>query len=337
MTKNRFIWADVVRVFAIYLVIVVHSTLFPTQLNSTAAALRLFFFNVAATCVPLFVMLSGSLLLGKKESYGSFFSKRIVRLLLPWVSWTLIYFLANFHIQNVLGLARQFATTFESFWFLPMILGLYCLTPALRIFTKAAQKRDIWLIIILWFFVVSFMPYDRNSLAFPRQVDDGLLRQVINYLGSYLLGFQLTTTKILRNRIVSFAMIAVGAIWCVIGTILISRGTPVLLGDFYRYISPGIVFSSVGIFTLILHSQEFFVKKMSTRMTNIVRPASSCALGVYFIHPFIQQGIHRLLGGDIFSSNIFFDNYANGVVIFLISLGIIMLLYQIRLLRRCIC
>lgn len=42
--------------------------------------------------VPLFVLLSGALLLGKQESPLVFLKKRMVRVLIPFLSWSVILF-----------------------------------------------------------------------------------------------------------------------------------------------------------------------------------------------------------------------------------------------------
>lgn len=336
MQKKRLIWADLIRILAIYLVVVVHSTLFPTTLTSVSDVVRIGTFNLAASCVPLFVMLSGALLLGKKETYGTFISKRAVRLLVPWLTWTVIYFLAHFHVQSTVGLAKQFLTTFESFWFLPMILGLYCLTPALRIFVGAAKKRDIWLIIFFWFCVVSLLPYTRNSLAFPRQVDDGMLRQVIHYLGYYLLGYQLVNCNFFRRKWLAMGAILIGATWSVIGTLLISASSNVLIGDFYRYIAPGVVVTAVGIFTFLLHQQDFFTKHIPGWATRKIALLSQGALAIYFIHPFVQQLFTNWWGRADLMTNAPFDNYLNGLLVFCGSVGVFLVLNQIPGIRKVI-
>ena len=42
--------------------------------------------------VPLFILLSGALLLGKQESPLVFLKKRMVRVLIPFLSWSVILF-----------------------------------------------------------------------------------------------------------------------------------------------------------------------------------------------------------------------------------------------------
>jgi len=175
--KKRFIWADVLRILAIYLVIVVHS--FPSANFSrdlTTSWPFIISFTIAKTCVPLFVMLSGALLLGKTETYKLFFKKRIGKVLIPWVIWTLIYMFWNYNVNHYAASTIPqwkyfFELTFLSqLWFLPLIFSLYLMTPLLRLITAKFKKNrpnllDLSLVYLGFGFAI-FTPkscFSRNS------------------------------------------------------------------------------------------------------------------------------------------------------------------------------
>lgn len=93
---------DIIRCVAIVFVICIHSM----ALMDEAANLSIFSRLVKAVLdtfiyagVPLFVMLSGSLLLGKEESLYVFFVKRIRRILLPFFLWSILVY-AILYIQD---------------------------------------------------------------------------------------------------------------------------------------------------------------------------------------------------------------------------------------------
>ena len=88
--KKRLVWADILRIFAIYLVVFVHST--SLQATSFLSVLQLIIlFAIAKTCVPLFFMLSGALLLPKVEPTSYFLKKRFLRIFVPYIFWTIIF------------------------------------------------------------------------------------------------------------------------------------------------------------------------------------------------------------------------------------------------------
>ena len=144
--SSRLLWADVVRILAIYLVVATHSS----GAN-----------NFTKIGVPLFVLLSGSLLLPKQETYKTFFKKRVLKVLVPWIIWTFLYMAFNFYFHDyrpasVSDWKYFFELTFlTQLWFLPLIFGLYLITPAIKIFNNSAKKIDRIYILIFWFLSVS--------------------------------------------------------------------------------------------------------------------------------------------------------------------------------------
>lgn len=54
-------------------------------------------------CVPLFVMLTGMLLLPVKQEIGEFYHKRMLRVIIPFVIWSLLYNLFPW-FTGILGL-----------------------------------------------------------------------------------------------------------------------------------------------------------------------------------------------------------------------------------------
>ncbi len=79
---GRIMWIDLVRIFAIFLVVLLHNSRLPSEI--TLLTLPSFIvLAVAKTSVPLFVMVSGALLLGKVESYRVFFKKEHLEFYCP--------------------------------------------------------------------------------------------------------------------------------------------------------------------------------------------------------------------------------------------------------------
>src|SRR6185369_6512634 len=69
-----------------------------------------YIYKIFETSVPIFVMLSGALLLGKTESYLSFFKKRSAKVLIPWIIWTIIYMLFFYFLKDEYVVSHYFNT-----------------------------------------------------------------------------------------------------------------------------------------------------------------------------------------------------------------------------------
>ena len=101
ISSSRILVYDIIRVIAILFVVCIHSMEAidkyayqnPDSIEFVIANLL----NSAIhTGVPLFVMLSGALLLDKDESIRTFFCKRVKRVLLPFIVWSVIVYFLDF-------------------------------------------------------------------------------------------------------------------------------------------------------------------------------------------------------------------------------------------------
>lgn len=150
-------YLDVIRVFALLLVIWNHSEVFMSFANQSGLEYVVSFF-LSLTCkaaVPLFYMISGALLLGKKESYKELFKKRIVRIIAVIVIFSFLYYLK----QAVRGytefapitflLRLPFDLSYLPYWYLYSYLGLLVILPILRPLAQNMSKNTFWYLIAL--------------------------------------------------------------------------------------------------------------------------------------------------------------------------------------------
>lgn len=135
---------DIIRFLAIFLVVCIHSMALvdaARDAGDVTARVVSALMNIIYCGVPLFVMLSGALLLGKDEPMKVFFKKRLSRVLIPFLVWSVIVG-AILYLQgggrSIVGYTlyelKSVATTgvHGIYWYVYMIIGLYCLTPVLR-------------------------------------------------------------------------------------------------------------------------------------------------------------------------------------------------------------
>lgn len=175
-SNTRYVWADVIRVSAIFLVVLVHNLFFLPQ-NTVGTLWMWIPYLYAQLGVPLFVMISGALLLGRDESLSLFFRKRTGRILLPWVFWIGVYVIIDgvLHQKHPgslsLWLQYLYEMFFSRFWFLPMIFGLYLLTPILKILISGAKKYQLIYALILWYVVFAVLPALYKALGIYLSLD----------------------------------------------------------------------------------------------------------------------------------------------------------------------
>jgi len=115
--------------------------------------------SIARSAVPLFVMLTGALLLQPNkvdEPLGVFFKKRWNRIGINVIFWGAIFFAWDFLVRGqslsvVSILQGVFAGPYVHFWYVYILIGLYLITPLLRVVVAHADWRIIRYFLIIWF------------------------------------------------------------------------------------------------------------------------------------------------------------------------------------------
>ncbi len=168
-TRAREIWVDWMRVAACFLVMLVHSTepfylggdgsLILTRADAFWAS---FFDTFARACVPLFVVASSYLQFPLHYSTGEFFRRRAVRILIPFLIWTVVYALAwGEPVQNFKDLLLNFNYAAGHLWFVYMLLGIYLLMPLLSPWAEKVGKKELGFYLIACI-LTTFIPFIRE-------------------------------------------------------------------------------------------------------------------------------------------------------------------------------
>ena len=209
---------------------------------------------------------------------------------------------------------------------MPVIVGLYLLTPSLRIYIKQAKQYDIWFIILLWYIGVSVLPYFHNTLGFPMAIDNGIPHLIFNYLGYFLLGFAITKLKpSKKNFKISILLFILGFFLSFIVFSGIVRSSAV------TNISPGTILLSSSVFAIFYFSEHSFSKKINNHWRKIIAKISATTLGVFFVHFLFTNHppLPILLKGNEIQIYMWLNPFLNGLLIYIISFSIILLLQKI--------
>lgn len=320
--NSRIVFLDWMRVIACFLVMLVHSiepfylggegTLVQTQsdalwVTGINSALRV--------CIGLFVMASSYLLMPLRYDTTTFFSKRIVRVLIPFVIWSLLY--AFFFPWGKDGAAvvtslRQLLFNIDMsaghLWFVYMLLGVYLVMPMFSPWFERATKREEQAVLIVWAFT-TLVPFLRKAaVALTGSADlwgeanwneFGTLYYVSGFLGFVVLGhyFKTYVGKLTWKKILAIALplwlvgyaISFGWFWSRIPTDYPVEGPIDLAVDWeqsWRFCSTGVVMQVVAVFLLlrrITASGAFYHR--------IVLPISKASYGMYLMHMFILLAV----------------------------------------------
>ncbi len=108
--QNRIVWLDVVRFVAMFAVVMCHCcdpfTFTPSVTSPELKLCGTVYGSLLRPCVPLFVMITGALLLPVKGDAGPFYRKRISRVAWPFALWSVLYSMFPW-LTGVLGLPNS--------------------------------------------------------------------------------------------------------------------------------------------------------------------------------------------------------------------------------------
>ncbi len=329
---------DTLRTIATFLVILLHiSASFVIEgKENDAYDISFWIGNVIDSftriCVPLFVLISGLHLVGRKESFKQSYGKRASRILLPIFVWTIIYLMYKAALQYLSSNAIDYKPLFSSLisgkpfyhmWYLYMIIGLYFFAPILNNNISLISRKALWLIsVFLLFFGMLNSAYNlflRNSPSF--------LLWFIDYLGYFLLGYMF------KNSNKNISIITLAIIY-LISSVLISILSFYTIKHFdslyfYSYLSPLVVVASLSFYKIF---QQIRLPE------NILSRISNLTLGIYLIHAGILDVINKSI--DKFNFKVF-DNpvieiSVKFIIVLLISTLITYMFSQSKYLKRII-
>ena len=165
-------WIDWMRVAACLMVMVVHSTE-PFYLGGEGSLILTegdawwasFFDTFVRACVPLFVVASSYLQFPLHYSTGEFLRRRALRVLVPFLCWTIVYALAwGEPVENFRSLLLNFNYAAGHLWFVYMLVGIYLLMPMLSPWAERVGKRELQFYLLLCF-ATTLIPFVRALAA----------------------------------------------------------------------------------------------------------------------------------------------------------------------------
>jgi surface polysaccharide O-acyltransferase-like enzyme len=307
--RGRFVNINLIRTTAMFAVILLHAAgRWPvtsqeiTQMNPlelTQWGIVTVYQSIGVLAVPLFLMLTGALLLQpekKEESLSVFFKKRWDRIGLPSLFWGATYFIWDFFVLNI-----PFTTAtliqgilngpYTQMWYMYVLIGLYLLTPMLRVFIAYATLKLVKYFLILWVVGTAILPVFNLFTIF--QLNENVF-VLTGYVGFFVLGTYLSTVHIRRSTLAVFT--GLGVALTVLFTYVLAAtvgGTEMYF--FQQYFSPTVILTSVMVFLLLLTFKPPSVQKQPnpSKVNKLIKLISHNTLAIFFIHVIILESLQN--------------------------------------------
>ncbi|MCQ2738143.1 MAG: acyltransferase family protein [archaeon] len=216
--SNRIFYYDALKALAIIGVIACHvSSSFVTNMNiinTPGWVLSVFFNCFRDFSIPIFVMVSGALLVNKDYQLKTFIKKKFNRILIPYIFWVILFILfamITFTLGLSIGKVNQISLSFiykiifgypgyaRVFWFVWMILVVYIILFLLNKIIKRVNIKNfnskvyksILLLLLIYSIIVTlklFNPMHHTFIYYLSFTGYGVL-------GYYLAKTDFTNTK----------------------------------------------------------------------------------------------------------------------------------------------
>jgi len=293
--KPQLDWINSLRIVAMFMVVVLHTT---SPLIMAYGKVPLsdwlvgdFYNALSRFGVPVFVMITGALLLHRDYELGDFLKKRLSRILAPFLFWSLVYVAYAWYNEDITFTANTWDNTRQvlhmlkygssyHLWYVYMLVGLYFFIPILSKFVRNATEKEVLYFLLAWLGVMMIgQPYLKR---FDPQID---LHNFGGYAGYLVLGHylafkplpaQLTRGWFAFSFVLSLLVIIAGTWW----VCLYFKNLGTL---FYEPISPTIVLLSVSAFMV----GRLSVVNWSPRLKRARDFVGGYTFGIYLCHALI--------------------------------------------------
>ncbi len=339
---KRISFADGLRICAAFMVILLHvSAQYWSSTPVTSSAWKVYnlFDSLARPAVPIFVMLSGMLLLDPQRdiTLRDVFTKYCKRIVLVWIFWSLFYATWSDVLWNALRhleidwayVTRAFWAGHYHLWYCKMLLGLYLILPFLREFVKKKGLTEYFLLLTLCLTVIlPNLPWEWAQLL--RQ--NTYFYFTAGFVGYFLLGYYLRQTRLPRGMRYGIYALGIGSLlWTVVANLRRSLAADAAYGYFDPWM-PNIVLMTVAVFVFF----QYAMNPLLERYSRFLESVSPYMFGVYLVHPFVMTILENM-GFSILAYPAYLSVPCFTVLVFLLSCCCSWLLRKIPFLGKRIC
>ena len=308
--KQRALKYDIIRIVAISMVLFVHVTVIPVvRYQGITFTVGNLFNNLSRAGVPMFLLLTGALLLNEEKPFDT---KRFYKTSFLSILLLLLFWLAFYAAWRAFGLPLlrgksadpghfwEYLLTLKGLyphlWYLFMLLGAYLVIPVLRLFVKKENRPYILGLILLSLFA-QFAVQTLGVFTRDASFTEGdfftkfHLEYATGYVPYLLLGWYLSAFPPTRGcRFVLYGLGLASALLMILGVQAWVKDIPGIRDYLVEANTLPAILYGAAMFTLICT-----LCKDRTTQCPVVRELSRSAFGVYIFHVVVLDVLVNIL------------------------------------------
>lgn len=302
--KPRIYYMDYLRSIAIIGVLFIHAAApyasMYQKIDFSMWEAGIIYNSLARWCVPVFFMISGALLLGRKdEPLKDFFSKRANKILVPFLFWSVIYYLWRvFVIYSSSASFTEFkelflnATIYYHLWYFYALISIYLLIPMFNVFCRHASQQLVGYTVALYLLFFGIFRY--YDFLVPNTLVDYF--PFTEFIGMVLLGFYFGRyEQSKRMRVFIYIAGIIGAAATILRTNAFAFDQGAFSSYAFGYATPNVLAMAIALFVFFKY---FITKKQEQNEqfapSRLLKQISWTSFGVYLVHPIFLDIIRPL-------------------------------------------
>ncbi len=354
--NKRVLSFDLIRTFAILGVVATHTEAITASTTNYLGGISWWLANtlhsLAAVSIPLFVMLTGALVLTKAKISWGYIGPKIVRLfIIPLLFWWPLYYWwttirpgGSFQLVDLVR--RFFIVDIGHLYYLPVVIGLYLILPFLSTRLHKMQKKHFPLLLGVVTSVVLIYRH-LSFFVFRSTSSTNIALIFLPYLMYLLWGFFLSGIRISRKA--CFILLEIAIILIGLSSLLTYQNTLAYnLGNRFFWTNGGgnffwdpftvpLLILSATVFLLLMNIEIVLPTIFRSRwLKNSLVVISSASFGIYLIHPIVMEVLDNWLRISIqfISYPLWIWYFQRTTLVFLASAGLSILAIKIPVIRN---
>lgn len=298
MTTDRITYFDYLNVFSCISVIALHCNgVFHSYSHDSTWVFSVVIEVLFYCAVPVFFMLSGATLLeyGKRYSTKEFYKKRIIKTLVPYLFFSVVYYVLGIAVSfyrsgeiefDLLALLQMLVAgtaPHADFWFFVPLFLLYLFIPIFSYIAIYSSKRRLLFMLTIVAFFTGVYPilayfFDFQSITTP----------ICGFAFYAFLGFYLHKYDFEKNNRILVTVCVLGMALLIVRFILFMK---------YAYGRVDLLMSYLGLYAIIPSMAIFMLfKRFFTNCRGqFVQKISALSLGVFLIQEAVIQALRVIV------------------------------------------
>lgn len=257
--------------------------------------------GICYPAVPIFFMIAGANLMDYKKKYDTktFFKKRAIKILIPFIAWSVIAIIYRLATQQVLleelsvktvlnGIINTSTKFNDTLWFIPAYISIMLAMPLFASIDEKYKKRVLFYLAIVWFAFDCCYPFI-NSI-FKINISIPLTTWPLRgYIFYSVIGYLLHNHELSKkSRYIIYLLGLIAMLSMTVGTYFYSIGKGKIDETFLgSYVNLPVCVYAIALFVFVKNASKYILK--SNIISKILGLIGKYTFAIYLAHNLVRN------------------------------------------------